>query len=626
MDGLGPGAHLLLQRRLPPDAGREARLGARARRSARSGRRSGREIGPRIETVLRTGARHLGRGAAAVPRAQRLSARRPTTPSPTARCPTTTAASAACSASSPRRPSGSSASAGWRTLRELAAALAARPQPPSEVCDRDRRTLGDDPRDLPFALAYLLDEGGAARGSPAAVGLEPAAPVARARVLDLDAAGAPWPLRARAGTAREPAVVDLAARFASCRRGAVARAAAARPCCRCRSRSRARPARRASWSPASTRTVRSTTPTAASSTCVAGQIAAGARQRARLRGGAAARRGAGRARPRQDRVLLQRQPRVPHAADADARPARGALRRRPRAPPAAREQLDARPPQRAAPAEAGQHAARLLAHRGGPRAGHASSRPTSPRSPRSWPASFRSAIERAGLRFDGRLPAAAASRSTSTATCGRRSSSTCSPTRSSSRSRAAIAVAPAALDGDAAVLAVRDTGTGIPADELPRLFERFHRVEGARGRTHEGGHRAGAGQELVQLHGGTIAVESELGAGTPSPSASRCGTRPPAGRPRARRRRRGAGSAPRRRLRRGGAALASRGATRSPRRRRRAARSAPSRHGIVRRRRQRRHARLRAAGCSSARYAGRGGRRRRRRRWRRSARGRPTSC
>ena len=69
--------------------------------------------------------------------------------------------------------------------------------------------------------------------------------------------------------------------------------------------------------------------------------------------------------------------------------------------------------------------------------------------------------------------------------------------------------------GDAVAMTVRDTGTGIPAEELPHLFERFHRVEGARGRTHEG---TGIGlalvQELVHLHGGTVAVASELGRGT----------------------------------------------------------------------------------------------------------------
>ncbi|MBD2079054.1 ATP-binding protein [Leptolyngbya sp. FACHB-17] len=63
---------------------------------------------------------------------------------------------------------------------------------------------------------------------------------------------------------------------------------------------------------------------------------------------------------------------------------------------------------------------------------------------------------------------------------------------------------------DAAVeLVVQDTGTGIPAHELPRLFERFHRVAGARGRSYEG---SGIGlslvQELVKLHGGTVTASS----------------------------------------------------------------------------------------------------------------------
>jgi signal transduction histidine kinase/DNA-binding NarL/FixJ family response regulator len=80
----------------------------------------------------------------------------------------------------------------------------------------------------------------------------------------------------------------------------------------------------------------------------------------------------------------------------------------------------------------------------------------------------------------------------------------------------AITVTLRAVDGGAQVeLAVRDTGTGIPASQLPHLFERFYRMEGARARTHEG---SGIGlalvQELVHLHGGTIHAESREETGT----------------------------------------------------------------------------------------------------------------
>jgi signal transduction histidine kinase len=69
--------------------------------------------------------------------------------------------------------------------------------------------------------------------------------------------------------------------------------------------------------------------------------------------------------------------------------------------------------------------------------------------------------------------------------------------------------------GDRVELSVRDTGTGIPKEELPRIFERFHRVRTARGRSYEG---SGIGlalvQELVRLHGGEVWVESTVGQGS----------------------------------------------------------------------------------------------------------------
>jgi signal transduction histidine kinase len=69
--------------------------------------------------------------------------------------------------------------------------------------------------------------------------------------------------------------------------------------------------------------------------------------------------------------------------------------------------------------------------------------------------------------------------------------------------------------GDRVELCVRDTGVGIAPDAMPRLFERFHRIDGTRARTHEG---SGIGlalvSDLVKLHGGSIRADSTLGAGT----------------------------------------------------------------------------------------------------------------
>ena len=70
-------------------------------------------------------------------------------------------------------------------------------------------------------------------------------------------------------------------------------------------------------------------------------------------------------------------------------------------------------------------------------------------------------------------------------------------------------------EGQQAVLAVRDTGVGIAPEAMPRIFERFHRIEGTRARTHEG---SGIGlalvHELVRMHCGDIRVDSRQGGGS----------------------------------------------------------------------------------------------------------------
>ena len=70
-------------------------------------------------------------------------------------------------------------------------------------------------------------------------------------------------------------------------------------------------------------------------------------------------------------------------------------------------------------------------------------------------------------------------------------------------------------DGEEVALRVRDRGCGAPAQSLPRLFERFYRVDKARSRDLGG---TGLGLSIVKhimsVHGGAASVKSEVGKGS----------------------------------------------------------------------------------------------------------------
>ena len=63
-------------------------------------------------------------------------------------------------------------------------------------------------------------------------------------------------------------------------------------------------------------------------------------------------------------------------------------------------------------------------------------------------------------------------------------------------------------------IAVRDTGAGIPPRDLPRIFERFYKVDRARGGRPGSGLGLSIARHLVELQGGTITAESTPGVGT----------------------------------------------------------------------------------------------------------------
>jgi signal transduction histidine kinase len=70
-------------------------------------------------------------------------------------------------------------------------------------------------------------------------------------------------------------------------------------------------------------------------------------------------------------------------------------------------------------------------------------------------------------------------------------------------------------DSQSVSVTIRDTGVGIPKEDLPQLFERFYRVHKDRSRATGGsGLGLAISKHIIEMHGGEIIVDSEVGVGS----------------------------------------------------------------------------------------------------------------
>jgi PAS domain S-box-containing protein len=397
-----------------------------------------------------------------------------------------------------------------KTLRELAARTTDEAKSVEDACRTTARTLAAHPKDVPFALLYLLDADGRRAALAGAAGVGPDSPAGPAAV-DLDSADAPWPFRAVAGSGRPVVVPDLTARFGPLPGGP--------------------------WPEPSPQAV--VLPIAKpGQTRLAGFMVAGVSSRRPLDDGY---RGfldllAGQVATAVASARAYEEERRRAEALAELDRAKTAffsnVSHEFRTPLALMlgpvEDLLAQPAGRVPPDD---RSLLEIVHRNGLRlqrlvnalldfsrieAGRvrAAYEPTDLAALTADLASnFRSACEKAGLTLTVDCPPLSEPVYVDRPMWEKVVLNLLSNAfKFTLAGGIAVALRRA---GNSAELRVTDTGTGIPAAEMPRLFERFHRVENARGRTHEG---SGIGlalvQELVRLHGGSITAASEVGRGT----------------------------------------------------------------------------------------------------------------